>query len=169
MSEGLNFFYIDANALVKRYHREKGTDQIDTLFDTLIERKPKRLISSIWSIPEVIATLNRKKNEGKIDSASLKNIIANLLNEVDMLDSITLDEERVLGSIPLIMEHNLNSADALHLSAIKEAKEIAEYIEGIVIVVTSDKRLLKAAEGEDFQTLNPEESEFSTINELIGS
>ncbi len=165
----MRFFYIDSSALVKRYHKEKGTDKVDLLFDTLRVREPKCLITSIWSIPETIATMNRKKNEGKIEATKLKDILANLFNEIDMLDTITVDEERILGSISLITEHNLNSADALHLSAIKEAGEIADYIEGTVIVVTSDKRLLKASENEGFKTLNPEEVELFTINELIES
>jgi len=163
----LRYFYIDSCALVKRYHKEKGTDQVDVLFDTLIGRKPKCLITSIISIPETIATLNRKKNEGKIRYSQLKEILANLINEVDMLDTITVDEERILGSIPLITRHNLNSVDALHLSAIKEAGEIAKYIEGTVIIVTSDKRLLKVSENEGFKTLNPEEVNVITIKELI--
>ena len=163
----MKYFYIDACALVKRYHKEKGTDQVDVLFDTLIGRKPKCLITSIISIPETIATLNRKKNEGKIKYSQLKEILANLINEVDMLDTITVDEERILGSIPLITKHNLNSVDALHLSAIKEAGEIAKYIEGTVIIVTSDKRLLKVSENEGFKTLNPEEVDLITIKGFI--
>ena len=55
------------------------------LFDTLIGKKPKCLITSIVSIPETIATLNRKKNEGKIGSLQLKEILANLFNEVDLI------------------------------------------------------------------------------------
>lgn len=163
----MRYFYIDSCALVKRYHKEKDTDQVDVLFDTLIGRKPKCLITSIISIPETIATLNRKKNEGKIRYSQLKEILANLINEVDMLDTITVDEERILWSIPLITRHNLNSVDALHLSAIKEAGEIAKYIEGTVIIVTSDKRLLKVSENEGFKTLNPEEVNVITIKELI--
>ena len=46
----MRYFYIDSCALVKRYHKEKGTDQVDVLFDTLIGRKPKCLITSIISI-----------------------------------------------------------------------------------------------------------------------
>ena len=163
----MKYFYIDACALVKRYHKEKGTDQVDVLFDTLIGRKPKCLITSIISIPETIATLNRKKNEGKIKYSQLKEILANLINEVDMLDTITVDEERILGSISLITRHNLNSVDALHLSAIKEAGEIAKYVEGTVIIVTSDKRLLKVSENEGFKTLNPEEVDLITIKGFI--
>ncbi len=163
----MRYFYIDSCALVKRYHKEKGTDQVDVLFDTLIGRKPKCLITSIISIPETVATLNRKKNEGKIVTAQFKEILANLFDEVDMLDIITVDEERILGSIPLITKYNLNSADALHLSAITEAGVIAKYIERTVIMVTSDKRLLKVSGNEGFKTLNPEEVDVITIKELI--
>lgn len=165
----MKYFYIDSSALLKRYHREKGTEHVDLLFDTLMVREPKCLVTSIWSIPETIATLNRKKNEGKIDPTKLKDILAILLDEIDMLDTITVDEERVLGSIPFITKHNLNSADALHLTAIKEAEEIANYVGGTVIVVTSDKRLLKASGDEGFKTLNPEEVELITMRELIRS
>lgn len=55
-----------------------------------------------------------------------------------------------------MFDYFLNSADALHLSAIKEAGEIAKHIEGTVIMVTSDKRLLKVSENEGFKTVNPE-------------
>lgn len=101
----MNYFYIDSSALVKRYHREKGTDRIDLLLDSLLKKKPISLITSVWSMPETIATLNRKKNEGKIETAELKDILANLIIEIDIFDMITLDEERVLGSIPLITKH----------------------------------------------------------------
>ena len=94
-----------------------------------------------------------------------------MINEVDMLDTIldtiTVDEERILGSIPPITKHNLNSVDALHLSAIKEAGEIAKYVEGTVIIVTSDKRLLKVSENEGFKTINPEEVDLITIKGLL--
>ena len=163
----MRYFYIDSCSLVKRYHKEKGTDQVDVLFDKLIGRKPNCLITSIISIPETIATLNRKKNEGKIETTQFKEILANLFEEVDMLDTITVDDERILGSISLITKHNLNSADALHLSAIKEAGEIAKHIEGTVIMVTSDKRLLKVLETEGFKTVNPEEVDLITIKGLI--
>ena len=163
----MRYFYIDSCALVKRYHKEKGPEQVDILFDTLIGRKPKCLITSIISIPETVATLNRKKNEGKIGTIQFKEILANLFDEVDMLDTITVDEERILGSIPLITKHNLNSVDTLHLSAIKEAGEIAKDIEGTVIMVTSDKRLLMVSENEGFKTLNPEEVDVITIKGLI--
>lgn len=72
-----------------------------------------------------------------------------------------------LGSISLITKHNLNSADALHLSAIKEAGVLAKHIEGAVIMVTSDKRLLKVSENEGFKSLNPEEVDLITIKRLI--
>ena len=165
----MNFFYIDSSALVKRYHKEKGTDLVDALLDFLLAKKPVHLITSMWAIPETIATLNRKKNEGKIEATQLIDILANLLTEIDIFDTITVDEERILGSIPYITIHNLNSSDALHLSAIKEAGEIAKYVEGTIIVITSDKRLLKASEDEGFKALNPEEVEMNIINELLGS
>ena len=165
----MNFFYIDSSALVKRYHKEKGTDLVDALLDFLLAKKPTHLITSMWAIPETIATLNRKKNEGKIEATQLIDILANLLTEIDIFDTITVDEERILGSIPYITMHNLNSSDALHLSAIKEAGEIAKYVEGTIIVITSDKRLLKASEDEGFKALNPEEVEMNIINELLGS
>ena len=88
----MKYFYIDSIALLKRYHREKGTEQVDLLFDTLMIRKQKCLVTSIWSIPETIATLNRKKNEGKIDATKLRDILAILLDEIGMLDTITEDE-----------------------------------------------------------------------------
>lgn len=158
---------MDSSALIKRYHNEKGTNQVDILFDTLVTRKPRCMVTSIWSIPETIATLNRKKNEGKIDLDRFKELLANFFHEIDMIEIIPVDTEKIINSIPFIMEHNLNSADALHLSAIKDAGEIADHFKGRVIVVTSDKRLLKVSKEEGFETLNPEEIEPVTVQELI--
>lgn len=37
---------MDSSALIKRYHKEKGTNQVDILFDTLMIRKPKCMVTS---------------------------------------------------------------------------------------------------------------------------
>lgn len=86
---------MDSSALIKRYHNEKGTNQVDILFDTLTTRKPRCMVTSIWSIPETIATLNRKKNEGKIDLDRFKELLANFFHEIDMLEIIPVYPEEI--------------------------------------------------------------------------
>ncbi len=55
----MKFYFFDTSALVKRYHSEKGTENIDKIF---IEDDRAVIISSL-SITEIVSAMNRKKEE----------------------------------------------------------------------------------------------------------
>ncbi len=163
----MNYFYVDSSALVKRYHEEKGTNAVDYVFDMLVKEAPKRLLTSTWAIPETMATLNRKKNEGKIEKAEFNELLAVFFTEMDAINIITVDEKLLIDSLDNILKYNLNSADALHLATAKEVNQIIRPIKGRLVLLAADKRLLKAAQGERFQVFNPEEDSELDLKRLF--
>ena len=62
----MNYFLINASALVKRYHVETGTALINELFDATLGSDPKRLIISVLTLAETVAVLYRRGNERSV-------------------------------------------------------------------------------------------------------
>jgi len=42
----VNYFFLDASALVKRYHQESGSDVVNRLLDELLASSPERVAIS---------------------------------------------------------------------------------------------------------------------------
>jgi predicted nucleic acid-binding protein len=163
----VNYFYFDPIALIKRYHVELGTENVDYLLDKLLAEHPVRLTTSVWSIPETIAALNRRKNEQQIPEAQFSILLLSFLTEARIFEMIDISEDKLFRSIDLILQHNLNSADALHLASIQDAFEVVSLAGNNLIVIVSDKRLLRAVKRERFTALNPENTNTTEIDRLI--
>lgn len=163
----MNYFYLDPSALVKRYHVESGSDTVDYLIDKLLGNDKKLGITSIWSIPEIIAVLNRRKNEQKVPFKKFRILVSAFLNEISKFFTVDFNQEKIIESVSLILKHNLNSVDALHLFSIKESREIVKSGGNALIVVAADERLLRSARMEGFDVLNPETSKKSNIDILL--
>ena len=163
----MNYFYLDPSALVKRYHIESGSDTVDYLLDKLLSNDKKLGITSIWSIPEIIAALNRRKNEQKVSVKKFSLLVSAFLNEVSKFFTVDFNQGKIVESVSLILKHNLNSVDALHLVSIKESNEIAKLVGNSLVVVAADERLLRSAMMEGFEVLNPEVSEKNDVDKLL--
>jgi predicted nucleic acid-binding protein len=70
----------------------------------------------------------------------------------------SIDNETILHSIPLISRYNLNASDALFLHQALNLHELLKTMEQYLVLVASDRRLLRAAEDKGLLTLNPEET-----------
>ncbi|MBC8229668.1 type II toxin-antitoxin system VapC family toxin [bacterium] len=163
----MNYFYFDPSALIKRYHVELGTENVDYLLDNLLAEHPVRITTSVWSIPETIAALNRHKNERRIPETQFSILLLSFLYEARNFEILNISEDKLFRSIDLILQHNLNSADALHLVSIQDASEVVSLAGNNFIVVVSDKRFLRAARREGFTALNPEDTDTTEIDRLI--
>jgi hypothetical protein len=89
------------------------------------------------------------------------------LTEARIFEMIDISEDKLFRSIDLILQHNLNSADALHLASIQDAFEVVSLAGNNLIVIVSDKRLLRAVKRERFTALNPENTNTTEIDRLI--
>jgi len=162
------YVYLDPSALVKRYHQERGTKLVNRLFEELRSSPAGCIgITSVWSIAESVAVLNRARNELGIPEEEWNRLLATLTSEIQSLHFLGITDERVLWSIPYALSHNLNSSDALHLKTLLDVKQALERTRDRVLLVASDKRFLRAAQAEGILTFNPEEDTEEELLQLL--
>ncbi len=150
-------FYFDASALVKRYTRESGSDKMLFLFRNV---PLERLLCLTIGAIEVFWICIRKKNDGRITIGEFTQAIGHLeyeiINNLSSFRKISVPDSLVWDSIRLIETHSLNSVDAMVLrSALDIATELRSVGDRLVLVA-SDRRLLRAAYAEGLQIFNPE-------------
>ena len=161
------YFYMDPSALAKRYHTEDGSLIMDVLFEYLLPEKNKRIVTSLWSLGETISVLNRKKNEKGIKEDEFRKILASFLNDTLGFSIVSVNDDLILPSFGYILKHNLNSADALHLKSIIKVREIIKDFGDDVVLVASDKRLVRAAKLEGFEVIDPEIETEDKVRKMI--
>ncbi|MBI4788197.1 MAG: type II toxin-antitoxin system VapC family toxin [Chloroflexi bacterium] len=158
------FLYFDGSALAKHYTAEKGTAIVDQIIGLV---HPKQIVISIWGVAEVVAVLNRKRNVKSIAADEFALLMVNLLERAEDFWDIKADSEDVRTSFPLIVEHNINATDALHLHLALKVKQLVEQFESMVGLVTSDQRLLKAAKAEGLTTIDPEQISEGELKKML--
>ena len=79
------------------------------------------------------------------------------------------DTEDARESVPLILRHNLNATDALHLRMACKLRSFVAILGAQVVLVAADKRLLRAAKAEGLSVLNPEEATLAQVRALLAS
>jgi len=161
----LNYFYLDASAWVKRYHSELGSDIVDLLFKKATS--PQKIITSIWSLGETFAVLNRNKNRFNITKKDFNKITSAFLADSEILHLLPLSDNHLFKSIEHINKYNLNSADAYHLSNTIYLKETLAQLNYNIVFVSADLRLIKSAKGEGLFVFNPESDANSHLLDLL--
>jgi len=169
----VNHFYLDASAYIKRYHTEDGSDIVNLIVEYLLSasnpkiNKLNHLLSCKLGVLEVVAALNRKKNEGSISQDELKANISALKEEIKKFFLYPLSDDIITFSLPLILKHNLNASDALYLFIVLKLKSFLEQSGNDIVLVTADKRLFRAGLNEGLQVVNPEAAASSLVRSLF--
>ncbi len=161
----MNYFYLDASAWVKRYHTESGSDLIDLLFQKAA--KPQRIITSLWSLGETFAALNRNKNRFNIPEEKFNKITFAFLTDCENLHLLPLSDNRLFETILHIKKYNLNSADAYHLSTVLQLKETLVLLNHTIVLISADERLIKSSESEGIHVFDPENDTVSQLQSLL--
>ena len=147
-------FYIDTSALLKRYHREEGSEFVNDLYD--IKRKENgKIYTSILTIAEYCSAIRRKQREGKFSEALANGILSAFFKESEsMLFTIPADRHVVSLSIRLISDYPLKAYDAVQLASSLNARE---YFSGTgdFFFVCDDERLCVVSEKEKLKVLRP--------------
>lgn len=161
------FFFWDASALAKHYTEELGADTADALFASVPSRE---MLSTPWGYSETYSILRQRRNEGVLDDVSFAGAIT--LLQSDVVDNpdfllMTISNAVIFRSVSMIDKHNLNSTDAALLITLLEFASTP----GVppCVVVSADKRLLRAAENEGFLTLNPETFAASDVPSFLAT
>jgi hypothetical protein len=157
--------YADSSALVKRYLEERGSDELNAKI-TEVTKARHRVLTSVLSFAEVHAAMARKlrgrpplrATEYHWVTARFDSDWRTYLTRVELTTS-------VLNLIPdLVKRHFLRGSDAIHLAS---ALRIRESIESVgakgtlaetMIFATSDKQLARAAEYEQLEVFDPEDT-----------
>ena len=146
----------DASGLVKRYFREAGSDTVDAIFQTPVVNQ---MSVTLWGYAECASILNRKRNSKLINAATYATSVTTLQQEVllsGQFKILTIEDEQILGGLPLLVKHNLNSNDAAILATYLRFQQRLPPGSPPCLLVAVDQRLLRAAEAEGLGTLNPE-------------
>ncbi len=149
-------FYFDTSAIVKRYHKELGSEVVDRLF----EAEGHGLAISFWTVLEFTVVLSARRRRKQISDEVFNATIARFLK--DVLDRFTIravDDEAVASAIQVAMKYGLPSADCLQLAtSIELRKALAESGQKLALV-SSDRDMCNAARREGLEFIDPEEKE----------
>ena len=136
--------YFDANALVKRYAHELGSEQVGRIFEVATD-----VFTCKVAFAEVMATFRRKRDEG-VEVDGLTN---QFQNDWGGITTVDLSRELLLITRQRAFQHALKALDLLHLSAALLLRDEAQIP---VVFVSSDQNLLRAARRERFDVFDPE-------------
>ena len=163
----MNYFWLDANAIAKRYVVEKGTPIINYFFTNISH---ERIICLFDSMDETRFVIVKYRNRGDISLAGFNQAIqqfeAEVVNSTEVVQvHATVDQKEAARQ--LIHDYPINSSDAYILQcALDEANRLQAVGEDLILV-TSDKDLLNAARGERLLTFNPETDSQTALDVLI--
>lgn len=163
----MSYFLLDASALAKRYHTEAGSSHVDDLFHRLLTNGADRLIVPVLTIAETYAVIHRRANDQNVPASVRTAMAGKLITEVKRLSQLGISKRAVIRSIPLIGEHQINSADAILLGQALRLKRFFDEQRQTLILVTSDKRLLRAASSVELRTLDPETCSARDVETLV--
>jgi hypothetical protein len=131
-----------------------GSDTVDAVFT---EASAHAMASTVLGYAETSSILLRKRNGGRLDqpafSSALTGLQAETINNPDFA-FLAVDDSAVLSAIPLIQRHNLNTADAVILAIILRYARLTP--NSSILMISADRRLLRAAQTEGISTLDPE-------------
>ncbi|MGH9788924.1 MAG: type II toxin-antitoxin system VapC family toxin [Candidatus Acidiferrales bacterium] len=149
--------YFDASALVKRYLRESGSDEVDNLF-----KRDEQLFTSVLSFAEVHAAFGRKLHNREINRAVFERARSGFLDDyMFALYSLNLDVGTMAAVPSLTERHPIRGADAVQLSSALWLRDMTwlspEFAAGdrTVKFVTADERLAEFAVQSELSVLIP--------------
>ena len=167
----MNYFWLDASAVVKRYVTEpNGTPEMRYFFDKV---HPERMmICRPVTVGEVISIFVRRKNDRQITTANFNQIKQLFDTEISQQPDVVKvypTNSQTDDSVGFIEPYSINSADAIILQCALDRANKLRPSGNDLILVCSDKRLLRAAQSEGLRTFNPETDSQTALDVLISS
>ena len=163
----MTWYYFDANALAKRYSPEKGTDLISELFRQV---SIAQMTCLTLSLLEIMSILVRKKNDGRLSKDTFDQAVINFQAEIIDSDDFVksaINDNLVLSAFSFIARHSINSTDAVILRSVLNLKARSDANGDRMVLLTSDKRLVKAARNENVIVFDPEVETLASLQTLL--
>lgn len=149
-------YFFDSSALVKRYHPEVGTADVNRLFS---EQHSRHFIARL-AVVEIQSALVRKVREGLISLTDLDVVRQRFLDEITqrrlqvvrMTDLHYRTAERLIRQYgPQPEQPRLRTLDALQLAVALEMHQQTQ----LSVFVSADENQCSAAKAEQLVVLNP--------------
>jgi uncharacterized protein len=154
----MKVYFLDTSALVKRYHQEHGSKEIDALFT----EQDRRIIISDLSIIELGSALAKKVREGEITVEKYHRAVGFFCQDVvtETIQVETLEEADKVAAAALLETHslraNLRTLDSLQLAMMKRLSETQ-----LDQVLCADQTFCSVIRREGLVVRNPEEDRLS--------
>lgn len=161
------YFWLDANAIAKRYVVEKGTPLINYFFTHV---SAEQIICLFDSMDETRFVIVKKRNSSEITLSEYNLAIRQF--EIEIVNSIQITQVHATvnqkeAARQLIHNYSINSTDAYILQcALDQANQLRTAGDDLVLI-SSDKKLLNAAKKENLLTFDPEAGTQTGLNTLI--
>ncbi|HEV8062131.1 MAG TPA: type II toxin-antitoxin system VapC family toxin [Gemmataceae bacterium] len=153
--------------MAKRYVPETGSALVDEILDQV---PGNRIYVLNVGAGEVLSILVRKKNAGVITQVyfgqALLNFDAEIVRSAEIY-KLPIGNRLVSASLHLIVTHSINSTDAITLES---AGAIADKLRAggdDLVLVSSDRCLLRAAQAEGLITFDPENQNHAALAALL--
>lgn len=160
----MNYFFLDASALGKRYVPEQGSQLLHYLFEQL-DRSRLRCLT-IGAL-EAISVVIRAQNGGRITSTDAADALAAVRAEVfASMPMVSARDDLVFFAATLIEKHHINSTDAILLRAALDLMAGFRANGDDLVLISSDRRLLRAADREGLPALDPEDEDIGALQAL---
>ena len=104
--------FFDSSALVKRYIREAGTDEVLACCDRATE-----FTVAVIAVPEVVSAFRRFVREGRISEAQYAVLKADLGADIADAELYDTSPQVVQRAVSALEAHPLRAMDALHIAA----------------------------------------------------
>lgn len=157
-------FFLDANAVLKRYVVEPGSDIVTRVYRAADAGRIS-LSYSLWTVGECLGVLDRLDRQGRLPRGALSRGRRDLLGEsarlarLGVLSITPLRATLVRRSWTLILKHHVYEADAI---------QIATALHGRAdILLTSDAQVARGASAEDLRVLDPETQGPEVVKALV--
>ena len=160
--------YFDASALVKRYSQELGTPLVNEVFRHI---PPTQMTCSTLGILEIVSVLVRKWNDGRLGQELFEQAMiefkAEVLEHEEFL-AASVNDDLLLSALELISRHNVNATDAAILRSVLNLQQALRSADDQLMLWSSDKRLVRAAQAEGITAFDPEEETMGHLHQLLG-
>ncbi len=139
--------YLDASALIKRYVKEKGREQLESRL-----RSAQEIYTSTITYAEVHAALARKYREGELTKVEFNRAGNDFEKDWLELQEVSVNAETLSPVRVLVGVVRLRGMDAIHLAAaVWLERKFGEKPD----IATSDRRLFPAAQTFGFVVWDP--------------
>ena len=167
------YFWLDASAVVKRYINEpKGAPEMRYFFDKVPAQQ--MMIwdpATVGEVRFVFVKYKNRKDDKRITAAyfdQIKQLFETEVSQHPDVIKVAPTKDQTDASLEFIEEYPINSTDAIILQcALDKANELRTDNDDLILV-SSDKDLIEAAQNEGLLTFDPETDAQTTLDVLIG-